>query len=140
MTLNEVPSCRIMNPSWEFSINFKRVVRTWLSSDDTAKSSKKSVKQSLAQRIRQTVGIPDDSGSSSESDSSEGEAGSAGTAAAELRLRKDACSDGSMDRDATLRGKPALENDEDGDHSGGEAPEPDGTKRQFRLVGRKRKR
>ena len=100
---------------------------------DRAKSVKKAVKQSLTQRIRQTVGISDDSGSSSESESSEGEAGSSGTAAGELRLRKDTRSDGSMDRDATLRGKPVLENDEDGDQSGSETPEPDVTKRRFRL-------
>jgi len=100
---------------------------------DKAKSVKKAAKQSLTQRIRQTVGISDDSGSSSESEDSEGEAGSAGTGTGELRLRKDTYSDGSTDRDATLRGKPALENDEDGDHSGGEAPEPDVSKRRFRL-------
>jgi len=98
---------------------------------DRAKSVKKAVKQSLTQRIRQTVGISDDSGSSSESESSEGE--SAGTVAGEPRVRKDTGSDRSTDRDAILRGKPALETDEGGDHSGGEAPEPDVTKRRFRL-------
>ena len=41
--------------------------------------------------------------------------------------------DGSTVQDVTLCGKPTSENDEDGDHSGGEAPEPDGTKRRFRL-------
>ena len=38
---------------------------------ELAKSVKKAIKQSLTQRIRQTVGISDDSGSSSESDDSE---------------------------------------------------------------------
>ena len=100
---------------------------------DKAKSVKKAAKQSLTQRIRQKVGISDDSGSSSESEDSEGEAGSAGTGTGDPRPRKDTCSDGSTDQDATLRGKPVLENGEDGDHSGSETPEPDVTKRRFRL-------
>ena len=46
-----------------------------------AKSVKKAVKQGLTQRIRQTVGISDDSGSSSEGEDSEDEAGLTGTRA-----------------------------------------------------------
>ena len=79
------------------------------------------------------MGISDDPGSSSETKSSKGEVGSGGTGVGKLRLRKDTYSDGLMDWDATLRGKPVLENDEDEDHSGDEAPEPDVTKYQFRL-------
>ena len=51
----------------------------------------------------------------------------------ELRLRKVTCSDGSTDQDATLCGKPVLENDEDEDHSSSETLEPNVTKCQFRL-------
>ena len=98
-----------------------------------AKSVKKAVKQSLTQRIRQKVGMPDDSGSSSESEDSEDETGSTGTGASKPKLRKNTGSDGSADQDATLRGGPVSENDGDGDHSSGEAPEHDATKRRFRL-------
>ena len=38
-----------------------------------------------------------------------------------------------MDQDATLCGKPVLENGEEGDHSSSEAPKPDVTKHWFRL-------
>ena len=51
-----------------------------------AKSVKKAVKQGLTQRIRQTIGISDDSGPSSEGEDSD-EAGSAGTRATKLKLR-----------------------------------------------------
>jgi len=102
---------------------------------DRAKSVKKAIKRRLTQRIRQRTEISDGSGSTSESESesSEGEAGSAGTAAGRLGLWKDTPPDGSMDQDAKLRGKPVLENNEDGDRSGGEAPEPNVIKRRFRL-------
>ena len=102
-------------------------------SAERAKSVKKAVKQSLTQRIRQSVGISDDSGSSSESDDSEGDTGSTGTRTSKPKPRKTAVSDGSTDPDTTLRGKPVPENDQDGNHSDGEASEPDGTKRRFRL-------
>jgi len=100
---------------------------------DRANSVKKAVKRRLTQRIRQTTGISDGSGSTSESESSEGEAGLAGTVAGRLGLRKDTPLDGSTDQDATLSGKPVLENDEDGDYSGSEAPEPNVIKHRFRL-------
>ena len=100
---------------------------------DRAKSVKKAVKQSLTQRVRQAVGVSDDSSSSSESEDSGEETGSTGTGGSRLKRRRNAPSDGSTDRDVTLRGKPDLENDKDGDRSGGEAPEPDTGKRRFRL-------
>ena len=98
-----------------------------------AKSVKKAVKQGLTQRIRQTVGISDDSGSTSEGEDSEDEAGSTGTRATKLRLRTNTFSDTSMDPDNTLRGAPVLEDDQDGDHSDGGTSEPEVTKRRFRL-------
>ena len=104
---------------------------------DKAKSVKKAVKQSLTQRIRQTVGISDDSSSSSESEDSEDGTGSIGTGNSKSRLRQNALADGLVDRDATLRGNPVLENDQDGDRSEDEVSEPDVTKRRFRLRRRK---
>ena len=99
-----------------------------------AKSVKKAVKQSLTQRIRQTVGISDDSCSSSESEDSEDETGSIGTRATKSKIRNSTLSDGPMDPDATLRGQPILEDDQDGDHSAGGTSEPGVTKRRrFRL-------
>lgn len=98
-----------------------------------AKSVKKAVKQSLTQRIRQTVGISDDSGSSSESEDSEDETGSIGTRATKSKPRSSTLSDDPIDPDATLRGRPGLENDQDGDHSAGGTSEPGVTKRRFRL-------
>ena len=94
-----------------------------------AKSVKKAVKQNLTQRIRQTVGISDGSSSSSESEDSEDEAGSTGTRAAKPKSRNDS----PTDPDATLRGKPISENDQDGGHSDGGTSEPSVTKRRFRL-------
>ena len=104
---------------------------------DKAKSVKKAVKQSLTQRIRQTVGISDDSGSSSESEDSEDGTGSTRTGASKLQLRKSVVSDGPVDQDATLRGNPISENGQDGDRSEGEVSEPDATKSRFRLRRRK---
>ena len=72
---------------------------------DNVESVKKAAKQSLTQRYRQKVGISDASGLSSESEDSEDEAGSAGVGTGETRPRKDTCSDGSTDQDATFRGK-----------------------------------
>ena len=105
-----------------------------------AKSVKKAAKQSLTQRIRQRVGISDDSGSSSSTSSSSSDsedngddAASIGTRATKLRVRKTTTLDETMDQDATLRGNTALENDTDGDHSDGGNPEPAISKRRFRL-------
>ena len=100
---------------------------------DRAKSVKKAVKQSLTQRVRQAVGVSDDSSSSSGSEDSREETGSTGAGGSRLKRRRNAPSDGSTDRDVTQRGKPDLENDKDGDRSGGEAPEPDTGKLRFRL-------
>ena len=102
-----------------------------------AKSVKKAVKQGLTQRIRQTVGISDDSSSSSEGEDSEDEAGSTGTRATKLKLCTNVFSETSMDPGDTLRGAPVLEDDQDGDHSDGGTSEPGVTKRRFRL-GRKK--
>ena len=99
-----------------------------------ARSVKKAVKQSLTQRIRQSVGISDDSSSSSESEESEDGSGSTGT---KPNLRNSTFSDGPVDPDATLRGKPTSENGQDGDHSGGDVSEPGVTRRRFRLRRRK---
>ena len=98
-----------------------------------AKSVKKAAKQGLTQRIRQTVGISDDSGSSSESEGSEDETGSIGTRATKSKLRSSTLSDGPMDLDTTLRGKSTSDNDQDGDNSAGGTSEPGVTKRRFRL-------
>jgi metal transporter CNNM len=105
-------------------------------SRDKAKSVKKAAKQSLTQRIRQTVGISDDSSSSSsssESEDSEDDTVSTGTKASKLKLRNSTVPDSPVDQDATLRGKPAPENDQDGDHSDGGDPEAGTSKRRFRL-------
>ena len=93
-----------------------------------AKSVKKAVKQSLTQRIRQSVGISDDSSSSSEGEESEDETGSTGTCA----KPRQSTSDSPTDPDATLRGKPGLESDKDG-HSDGGASEQGTAKLRFRL-------
>ena len=98
-----------------------------------ARSVKKAVKQSLTQRIRQTVGISDDSSSSSESDDSGDETGSTGTTPTKPKHRTSTFSDGLADPEATLSGQPTLENGQDGDHSGGDTSEPGGTRRRFRL-------
>jgi metal transporter CNNM len=102
---------------------------------ERAKSVKKAVKQSLTQRIRQTVGISDNSGSSSESEDSENEneTGSTGTGAHKPKHRKNTTSDGSVDRNATPRGNPTSEDGSGGDYGGSEASESDVAKRQFRL-------
>ena len=101
---------------------------------DKAKSVKKAVKQGLTQRIRQAVGgASDDSVSSTESEESEDETGSIGTRKSKFTSRKNTLLDGSVDTDATLRGKPILENDQDGDHGDGKAGEPGVTKRRFRF-------
>ena len=93
-----------------------------------AKSVKKAVKHSLTQRIRQSVGISDDSNSSTESEESEDETGSTGTWA----KARQSTSDGPTDPDATLRGRPGLEGGEDG-HSEGGSSERGTAKRRFRL-------
>ena len=99
-----------------------------------AKSVKKAVKQSLTQRIRQTVGISDDSGSSSESEDSGDETGSIESRTTRSKLRNSTFSDSPIDPVPTLRGNPISEEDQDGDHSAGGTSEPGVTKRRrFRL-------
>ena len=102
---------------------------------DKAKSIKKVAKQSLTQLIRQKAGISmsDESGSGSESGDGEGEAGSSGTGTGELNLQKDTRSDGLTDRDVTLRGKPVLENGEDGDPAAAKPPSQMSPSVWFRL-------
>ena len=60
------------------------------------------VKQSLMQRICQTVGISDDSGSISESEDSENKTGLTETGANKYKHREDTTSDGSVDQDVIL--------------------------------------
>lgn len=91
---------------------------------EKAKSFKKAVKQGLTQRIRQSVGISDDSSSSSESEDSEDDTASTGT-----RVHHNTDPDSQTDQDATLRGKPVLEDDQD---DGGN-PETGFSKHRFRL-------
>lgn len=100
---------------------------------EKAKSFKQTVKQSLTQRIRQTVGISDDSSSSYESEDSEDDAASTGTSASKRKPHNDTVPDDQIDQDATLRGKPGPENGMDGDHSDGENPEAGFSKHRFRL-------
>ena len=103
---------------------------------EKAKSVKKAVKQSLTQRIRQTVGISDDSSSSSsssESEDSEDDTGSAGTRASKPKPQTETVPDSPIDRDATLRGNPIPEDNQDVDHSDGGDHEPGVSKRRFRL-------
>ena len=107
---------------------------------EKAKSVKKAAKQSLTQRIRQKVGISDDSSSSSESSESEDnedDAGSTGTRASKSKTHTDAVLDSPIDQDATLRGNPVPENNQDVDHSDGGDPEPGVSKNRFRLRGKK---
>lgn len=100
---------------------------------EKSKSVKEAVKQSLTQRICQTVGISDDSGSTSKSEDSENETGLTGTGANKYRHHEDTTSDGSVDQDATMRENPTTENGQDGDHGDSEASESDVVKRQFRF-------
>lgn len=103
---------------------------------EKAKSVKKAVKQSLTQRIRQKVGISDDSSSSSsssESEYSDDDDGSTGTRASKPKSPSDTVPDSRIDQDATLRGNSVLMNDEDADHSDGGDPEPGVSKHRFRL-------
>jgi metal transporter CNNM len=93
---------------------------------ERAKSFKKASRQSLTQRIRQTVGISDDSGSSRENEDGEN-ANEAG--ASKPDYRKNTTSDGSVGRGAILRGNPTSENDRGEHHSDGEVSEPDVAKR-----------
>lgn len=113
---------------------------------DKAKSVKKAVKQSLTQRIRQKVGISDDSSSSSsssESEDSEDDAGSTRTKASKPRINT--LPDSPIDQDETLRGNPIQENDKDVDHNDdGVDSEPGTSRRRFGLRmkkgGKRRKR
>jgi len=103
---------------------------------EKAKSVKKAVKQSLTQRIRQTVGISDDSGSSSsssETEVSDDEAASTATRMSNRIPRINTIGDGAVDQDATLRGNPILESAHGGDHSEGGDQEIGVSKRRFRL-------
>ena len=105
-------------------------------SAEKAKSIKKTVKQSLTQRIRQKVGISDDSNSSSggsESEDSEDDARSTGTRASKPKSCIDTVPDSPTDQDATLRGNSVSENNQDVDHSEGVEPEPGSSKPRFRL-------
>jgi metal transporter CNNM len=139
MTLNKVPFVPNNEPLLgvldKFQDGRSHMAIVSRFSVERAKSVKKAVKQSLTQRIRQTVGISDDSGSSSESEDSENEneTGSTGTGASKPKHRKNTTSDGSVDQDATLRGNPTSEDGPDGDHGDGEASESDVSKRRFRL-------
>ena len=67
---------------------------------ERVKGFKQASRQSLTQRIRRTVGISDDSGSSRESEDGEN-ANEAG--ASKPKYRKNTTSDDSMGRGATLR-------------------------------------
>ena len=107
---------------------------------EKAKSVKKAVKQSLTQRIRQTVGISDDSSSSSESEDCEDDAASSESRASKRRLRENLVSDEQVDQDATLRGKPGSENNKDGEHSDDENPEAGFSKHRFRLRKKKERK
>ena len=137
MTLNKVPFVPNNEPLLGILDKFQEgrshmaIVSRF--SVERAKSVKKAVKRGLTQRIRQTVGISDDSSSTSESEDSEDGTGSTGTGTSKLNLRKNVFSDVSTDQDATLRGNPTSENDQDGDRGDDEVSEPEGTKRRFRL-------
>ena len=107
---------------------------------DKAKSFKKAVKQSLTQRLRQTVGISDDSGSSSESEDTQDDAASTGTKASKRKTLNNSATGGQIDQDATLRGQPGPENDPDGDRSDGGNPEAGFSKHRFRLRKKKERK
>ena len=100
---------------------------------EKAKSVKKAVKQNLTQRIRQTVGISDDSSSGSESEDSDDDTGSTRTGSSKPKPRTSTNPDSPTDQDATLRGNPIPEDNQELDHSDGEDPEPAVSKRRFRL-------
>lgn len=107
---------------------------------EKAKSVKKAVKQSLTQRIRQTVGISDDSSSSSESECSENDAASTESREIKRKRDNDDVPDGQIDQDATLRGNPVPKNGEDGGDSDGGNPEAGFSKRRFRLSRKKERK
>ena len=100
---------------------------------EKAKSVKKAVKQSLTERIRQTVGISDDSSSSSESEDSEDDAASTRTRGSKRKLQNNTVPDDQKDQNATPQGKPVRDNDQGGDHSDSGDPEAGFSKRRFRL-------
>jgi hypothetical protein len=120
MTLNKVPfvpnSGPLLGVLDKFQDGRSHMAIVSRFSVERAKSVRKAVKRSLTQRIRQTVGISDDYGSSSESEDSDNETGSTGTGASKPKHRKNTTSDGSVDQDATLRGNFTSEDGPDGDH------------------------
>ena len=110
-----------------------------------AKSVKKAAKSTLTQRIRQTVGISDDSSTSSESsenEDSENDAASAGTRTSKSKPRDDTVPDSSTDKAATLRGNTIPGSNRDDDQGDVGDPEAGVSKRRFMLrrkKGRKNK-